>query len=461
MSDLSSFFTSTPGSGIGGLTWSVVSADTTAVSSAGYMFDNSAATHTMTLPNSPAVGNTVGYKDLNGSFGSFPLTIVGNGSKIQGYTDSMVIDVPNGYGVLTYSGASQGWVLTSASVGYPMVGKPMMHVQDQKAYNVDGGIFANDTWTNRTLNTVIYNDIQGASLAGNDVLLPAGIYYVEGKSRFYVSAATAASSYLLGISINGSAPSVGSQGLAEYAGNTAGYPELTPSVGCMITLSQSGTINLRYYSGTGSSQSYGSGVSNSTGGVADTSLPSIYSDLKIWKLDSDRIYNPKVYQPINQPVTGAYTVGNIYGGELNYVSATQFSVNAFSCYSDDNTTALFINSTTQVTITSPVLNTIYNVFAVKFNTGVFGILYDTDINGANLGGTVVAKRWLGPIFTNASAQIYSGWIMKSDSITFIPNQMIQITSTLTSSFVSYSLSSILPGARVLEVFILLRHIIFT
>ena len=61
--------------------------------------------------------------------------------------------------------------------GSPISAQPqMMIVQDSKAYNVQGGTFTSGAWRQRDLNTVEYNDITGASLALDQVTLPAGEY---------------------------------------------------------------------------------------------------------------------------------------------------------------------------------------------------------------------------------------------------------------------------------------------
>lgn len=57
-------------------------------------------------------------------------------------------------------------------------------VQDQKPSGTQGGTpaAANQT-TQRVLNTVVYNSIAGASLAGNVITLPAGVYRVSGWAQ--------------------------------------------------------------------------------------------------------------------------------------------------------------------------------------------------------------------------------------------------------------------------------------
>jgi len=51
-----------------------------------------------------------------------------------------------------------------------------LHVSDLKADGVVGGGFTKDAWQTRVLNTVGTNEITGASLATNQITLPAGTY---------------------------------------------------------------------------------------------------------------------------------------------------------------------------------------------------------------------------------------------------------------------------------------------
>lgn len=57
-----------------------------------------------------------------------------------------------------------------------------MVVVDEKAQNTGGGTFTSGAWRTRTLNTEKYNSISGASLAGNQITLPAGTYLIEASA---------------------------------------------------------------------------------------------------------------------------------------------------------------------------------------------------------------------------------------------------------------------------------------
>jgi len=82
----------------------------------------------------------------------------------------------------TFTGAKTFTSTISANDGITV---PVMHVQDQKAYNVAGGTFTSGAWRTRTLNTILSNTITGASLASNQITLPAGTYKVTASAPAY------------------------------------------------------------------------------------------------------------------------------------------------------------------------------------------------------------------------------------------------------------------------------------
>ena len=99
------------GAGIaGGLDWSTAAKTANFTANAGYGFtcDTSGGSFTETLPNSPTVGDVVATKDISGSFDDFPLTIDGDGEKIEGSTDDMTVDTRGWAGALVYTGTTYG-----------------------------------------------------------------------------------------------------------------------------------------------------------------------------------------------------------------------------------------------------------------------------------------------------------------------------------------------------------------
>src|SRR5210317_599812 len=97
------------------VTWqSVITADgstgTTAVAGNGYFIDTTSAAHTITLPSSPSIGDTVAIKDYAGTFGTNNLTIARNSSNIQGVANDSLISTNRASLTLVYVDATKGWL---------------------------------------------------------------------------------------------------------------------------------------------------------------------------------------------------------------------------------------------------------------------------------------------------------------------------------------------------------------
>src|SRR5690606_17269230 len=56
-----------------------------------------------------------------------------------------------------------------------------LHARDEKPSGTGGGTFTNGAWRTRDLNTLVRNSIQDASLANNQLTLPAGTYEVDAR----------------------------------------------------------------------------------------------------------------------------------------------------------------------------------------------------------------------------------------------------------------------------------------
>jgi len=82
----------------------------------------------------------------------------------------------------------------------------LLHVRDEKAANTAGGTFTQDAWQTRDLNTVATNEIPGASLASDQITLPAGTYeihawaphYRTGRSKLRLFDTTGAADLIIG-----------------------------------------------------------------------------------------------------------------------------------------------------------------------------------------------------------------------------------------------------------------------
>lgn len=75
-----------------------------------------------------------------------------------------------------------GWDSSGDLVAKAVPSDDILHVADEKTSGTDGGGTTAATWTTRTLNTVRTNEISGASLASNEITLPAGTYQIKARA---------------------------------------------------------------------------------------------------------------------------------------------------------------------------------------------------------------------------------------------------------------------------------------
>jgi hypothetical protein len=73
------------------------------------------------------------------------------------------------------SGANPAWATLSDSFG-----SQLLHVRDEKANNTGAG-GVSTSWFKRTLNTIMTNEISGASLSSSVITLPSGTYYIQAR----------------------------------------------------------------------------------------------------------------------------------------------------------------------------------------------------------------------------------------------------------------------------------------
>ena len=105
-------FMSTAASGRGdGITWKIASANVTANLGEGIMVDTTSANVYVTLNASPYTGNTTRILDMTGNFAINNCIVKGNGQKIMGSTDDLVISSNNAGIGLVYSNSTHGWRL--------------------------------------------------------------------------------------------------------------------------------------------------------------------------------------------------------------------------------------------------------------------------------------------------------------------------------------------------------------
>ena len=85
-----------------------------AVSGVGYFTDTSGAAFNVTLPSSPSAGAVIAVADYGNTWNSKNLTILRNGSNIEGTADNFTCNVQGAAITFVYVDATKGWVATNS-----------------------------------------------------------------------------------------------------------------------------------------------------------------------------------------------------------------------------------------------------------------------------------------------------------------------------------------------------------
>ena len=324
-----------------------------------------------------------------------------------------------------------------------VLNKPMLHVQDQKAYNVNGQTSVVNSWTSRDLNTVIINQIPGASLVSNSINLPAGTYYVEGSSLI-----SGNSQGISAIFIGGSRVL---QGLMVVACLVNNQNALIIPVSGIITISTASVITLKYLTGVSQPLGLGSNYSNGyMNAITDSTTLSIYADLKIWQLDST-IKTPVLGNTNLYPLPGtSFVEGNMFGLEYARTGNNQVTVQPGICMDSLNTTLLNL-AAQQVVNLAATVNGLFYLFLC--NDGV--VRSDTDVNGANLSAYKI--RWIGYVPNNSSGIVKlfafkGGMVNEIWFDRFAENTINTSTAVPANITTPIDLSSFIPVNRISEIF---------
>ena len=142
----------------------------------------------------------------------------------------------------------------------------LLHVRKESSSNNDGASVVGDQ--TRTLNTIVTNEITGASLSSNQITLPSGTFYIIAKAPFrdpsrnraFLYNVTDASVDLLGVSAHNST--------SGTSGNTFTQGR--------FTINASKVFELRHYCSGAASTGLGLGTSDGR--------TQVYSDVQIWRI---------------------------------------------------------------------------------------------------------------------------------------------------------------------------------
>lgn len=153
-----------------------------------------------------------------------------------------------------------------------VTGRPsLLHVRHEETSGTAGGASAAATWNVRVLNTQLTNEISGASLAANQITLPAGTYEIRAtapclnsdRHKLRLRDTTGATDLLIGTSVFTSSAGNNSVGMAELFGR--------------FTLTVTSVLELQHYTQTAR-------ASDGLGIEASASVVEVYADVRIEKL---------------------------------------------------------------------------------------------------------------------------------------------------------------------------------
>lgn len=161
--------------------------------------------------------------------------------------------------------ATTAFVLASIPVSSNMA---YMQVQDQKTSGTDSGTPVPSTWTNRDLNTIVINQISGATLTSNTVSLPSGTYYIEASAPFRITAGNRLRIF------NNTDSNQLLLGTTAYTNTNTESPR--SCVTGQFTIAATKSISLQYHVSSGGT----SGLGLASGRL----VSEIYADLNIWKI---------------------------------------------------------------------------------------------------------------------------------------------------------------------------------
>lgn len=143
----------------------------------------------------------------------------------------------------------------------------VMHVQERQAVGTNGGNSTAGVWQTRTLNTVVLNTIAGASLASNQITLPAGTYDLLATSPVFRANQHQAKVY----NVTGAADLC--LGSSEYADNGVDGSGTSSTIRQRFTLASATVLEIRHQVQAGKTID-GLGVNNGWG-------TNIYTDVFI------------------------------------------------------------------------------------------------------------------------------------------------------------------------------------
>jgi hypothetical protein len=169
------------------------------------------------------------------------------------------------------SGATISNLGTASGFGEP--GKfesALLHVRDEKSAGTQSGSVSSGSWVTRPLNTVKTNEISGASLSSNQIILPTGTYYINANGTSY----KVNENVIKLRNITDSSDTI--IGMAQFAWDGDESTASSFLTG-RFTIASSKTFELQFRV-TATNSTNGFGV------MANVGVTEVYSDVQIWKV---------------------------------------------------------------------------------------------------------------------------------------------------------------------------------
>ncbi len=306
-----------------------------------------------------------------------------------------------------------------------VLNKPFMHVQDQKPIDTySGSSVVGDN--KRDLNTVLTNEIAGASLTNNEITLPAGKYYIECESG------TAGTNQSGRICIEDNYGIL----LSGISGQNSAGNNMWPSVRGEVTLTATRNLFVNHkltYALADDGLGYRGGVSPHE----------VYTDLRIWKLDS-QIRTPIANNGGLYPVpANTYVTGNMFGFDYKKTGDHAIQVQPGVCFDATNNPNNLLTGALQTVTIPSAINEVYNLFICNDNI----VRPDTDVDGVNLSGTYQV-RWIGFAPTDASGVLLN-CVCTNEYFRFTGTAVL-LGSFNNTSYTLFDVSSFAPIGRIVS-----------
>jgi len=210
--------------------------------------------------------NIVFASALTGSDSIDFITVLGDVLNVGTVSDGTISTAKLANGAVTSDKLASG-------VGVGKFESQLFHVRDEKANNTSGGDFTSGSWQTRTLNTVMTNEISGASLSSNQIILPAGTYFIYATApAMYVDNHKAKLANITDTSdiLIGTNEQAGTDGVDYYTTHSR--------VSGRFTLAAQKTLELQHRCSATHTGGIGYGF------ATNFSVVEVYSDVQIWKV---------------------------------------------------------------------------------------------------------------------------------------------------------------------------------